>query len=283
MYADSITHSRPPRLCPLRTIGSVKTVLLYATSSPHPVSTDSLMISIIIPTHNEVSTIAAQLRAFREKLTEIPYEIIVSDDNSSDETVREATPYADTVVLNPVPGRLSISGARNRGARAAKYSYLVFTDGGVDIPHVNEFFKTLLRDFDERPTVIALAVNVRFFPAVESFVDKVILTIFDWWFILSNNIFKTGAANGKFQMVKKDAFFRINGYDETLVASEDFDLFHRLAKIGRTYSDASLTVYHSGRRAHNVGWSVLLPIWILNGIWVALFGRSFSKEWQAIR
>lgn len=241
------------------------------------------MISIIIPARNEATTIAKQLQNIRKHLTAIPYELIVSDDNSTDNTIQEATPHADKVISNVDPNKTGISATRNRGARAAQYQYLVFTDGGVDIPDMNNFFLKLLDNFKKMPQVVAMTVNIRFFPSIETFIDKIILKIFDWWFIFSNNVLKTGAANGKFQMVRTDAFKKIGGYNEHLAASEDFDLFKRLAKIGRTYSEPSLTVYHSGRRAHQVGWLKLLPVWILNGIWVGLFNRSFSKEWKPVR
>jgi glycosyltransferase involved in cell wall biosynthesis len=242
------------------------------------------MISIIIPARNEETTIAKQLEKFRAQLTAIPYELIVSDDNSTDNTIKEATPHADRVVSNPNSHKFGISAARNRGTHLARYPYLVFTDGGVDIPEMNKFFQKLLNNFERMPEVVGMTVNVRFFPAVETFIDKVILKSFDWWFIFSNNVLKSGAANGKFQMVKAEAFHKIGGYNETLIASEDFDLFNRLSKIGRTYSEPSLTVYHSGRRAKKVGWLRLLPIWILNGIWVALFKRAYTKnEWRPVR
>lgn len=241
------------------------------------------MISIIIPTRNEATTIVKQLQNFREHLTTISHELIVSDDNSDDDTVQKATPYADKIVINPNPNKVGVSGARNRGAQMARYPYLVFTDGGVEIPEMNNFFQKLINNFEKKPKVVAMTVNVRFFPSIETLTDKIILKIFDWWFIFNNNIIKTGGANGKFQMVKADAFKKVGGYDEKLAASEDFELFRRLAKIGQPYSEPSLTVYHSGRRAKQLGWFKLLPIWILNGIWVGLFNRSWSKEWKPIR
>jgi len=241
------------------------------------------MISIIIPTRNESTTIVKQLQNIRGYLTATPYEIIVSDDNSTDNTVQEAALQADKVIYNPNPNKTGISATRNRGARMAQYPYLVFIDGGVEIPDMSNFFQKLLNNFEKMPEVVAMTVNVRFFPSVETSIDKIILKIFNWWFIFSNNILKTGAANGKFQMVRADVFKKVNGYNEKLTASEDFDLFHRLAKIGRTYSEPLLTVYHSGRRAHQIGWLKLLPIWILNGIWVALFKHAYSKEWKPVR
>ncbi len=240
------------------------------------------MISIIIPTRDEGKTIAKHLRSIKEGIKNIAYEIIISDNLSRDNTIEEVAPYANQVVLNPSTEG-GISAARNRGAKAAKYPYLVFIDGGVDIPNMEHFFHKLLDNFKKMPDVVAMTVNIRFLPSIETLLDKIILISFDWWFIFSNNILKSGAANGKFQMIKADAFKKLGGYNESLAASEDFDMFRRLAKIGGVYSDPSLTVYHEGRRAKQLGWFKLLPLWIINGIWVGLFNRSWSKKWTPVR
>lgn len=84
-------------------------------------------------------------------------------------------------------------------------------------------------------------------------------------------------------MVRKDAFFTIGGYREDLVTLEDRDLFIRLAKIGRTMSDPDLVVFHSGRRAHAVGWPRLIGMFFANFISFYVRGRLLSKEWKPIR
>jgi hypothetical protein len=53
--------------------------------------------------------------------------------------------------------------------------------------------------------------------------------------------------------------------------------------MGRTRLDPRLTVFHSARRAHCIGWPRLLSLWALNAIWVFLFGRAKTREWQAVR
>jgi hypothetical protein len=39
---------------------------------------------------------------------------------------------------------------------------------------------------------------------------------------------------------------------------EDADMFRRLSTIGRTMIDPELTVLHTGRRAHQLGWPRLI-------------------------
>jgi phosphoribosylamine-glycine ligase len=40
---------------------------------------------------------------------------------------------------------------------------------------------------------------------------------------------------------------------------------------------------YPGRRAHKIGWPRLLFQWWTNGIYIMLFGKSYSKVWKEIR
>jgi len=84
-------------------------------------------------------------------------------------------------------------------------------------------------------------------------------------------------------MITSAAFRAVGGFNERLAAAEDMDLFRRLSRIGRTRFAGNLTVYHSGRRAHAIGWRRLLWQWFGNSVSVFLFNRSASREWSAIR
>jgi hypothetical protein len=60
-------------------------------------------------------------------------------------------------------------------------------------------------------------------------------------------------------------------------------MFRRLSTIGKTMIDPELTVLHTGRRAHQLGWPRLIFIWLVNSFFVSVDNRSFTKEWKAIR
>ena len=59
-------------------------------------------------------------------------------------------------------------------------------------------------------------------------------------------------------MVRRDVFTKMGGFNEKLTAGEDHEFFQRLAKAGKTHFEKSLTVYHTGRREHEIGWPKLL-------------------------
>jgi len=49
-----------------------------------------------------------------------------------------------------------------------------------------------------------------------------------------------------------------------LVTIEEADMFRRLSKIGNTINNPELTILHTGRRAHQVGWPRLIVMWLTN-------------------
>lgn len=239
------------------------------------------MISIIIPTLNEEKIIKKTLKSLREFKGD--YEIIVSDGGSHDNTVDIARKYTNKVIIEK-GGYQNIAMGKNEGARIAQGEYFVFLDADITIPYPNNFFKKALEDFESNPGLVGLSSFIRIVPEVETRTDIIFRTVHNYFILLMNNILHLGSGAGEFQMVKAETFKSIGGFDENIVASEDYDLFRRLIRVGKVRSDSSLVVYEQGRRAHKVGWfRLFFLIWLPNGLSVALFKRSMSKEWKEIR
>lgn len=239
------------------------------------------MISFIIPTLNEEKTIEETLRSISQYSGE--YEIIISDGKSRDKTIEIAKKYTDKIVIYNKPERQTIAMARNDGAKIAKGNILVFMDADVIIPNTNAFFEKTEGVFKSRPEVVALTVYYEVLPNVKTTADEVFFKLLGLQFLVYNNIFNMGASAGEFQMIRKEAFQKIGGFNEKLVAAEDMDMFKRLSKVGKTYFEKSLKVYHTGRRAHAIGWPRLLSEWFANTVSVMLFNKAASKEWKEIR
>lgn len=239
------------------------------------------MLSFIIPTLNERQTIEQTLRCLSTYSGE--HEIIVSDGNSTDGTVEICRRFADRVLVHEAPRRQTIAEARNVGAAAARGDYLVFIDADVLVPDVDDFFRIAHTAFDADDRVVALTGKYRVVPERATAADTYVFTMLGVQFLLQNNLLGIGGAGGEFQMIRTEAFRGVGGFDESLAAAEDMDLFRRLSRIGRTRFERRLTVYHSGRRAHAVGWRTLLWQWFSNSVSVFAFRRSASKEWTVIR
>lgn len=239
------------------------------------------MISFVIPTLNEQKAIATTLEGLSTYSGD--HEIIVSDDNSTDDTVAIATRYADTIVAYTEPEKQTISAVRNRGAAVARGDFLVFIDADVSIPAIDDFFRTALAAFRSDRRLVGLTGYYRVNPESSTAADRYVYSMMGLQFMLQNNVLRVGAAGGKFMMVTAEAFAAVGGFNEALVASEDMDHFRRLSRIGRTRFTRHLTVYHSGRRAHTIGWRTLLWQWFSNSVSVFFLNRSVSSEWKAVR
>jgi glycosyltransferase involved in cell wall biosynthesis len=240
------------------------------------------MISIVFPTLNEEKVIGDSLEALESRMT-IPHEIIVSDGGSTDKTVEIARQWADRVVIYSGMGRQTIAGGRNNGAAAARGEFLVFMDADSRIDDPDAFFAEALKQFEEHPKVVALTAKVRVYPEDETLMDRIVFGVLSFNVRVLNNLFHRGESVGEFQMMRKEIFDKLGGFRTHLITREDADMFLRLSRVGRTTLAPNLKVYHSGRRAHEIGWSRLLWDWAVNTIWVALFDKAFAKEWRVIR
>jgi glycosyltransferase involved in cell wall biosynthesis len=241
------------------------------------------MISFIIPTRNEEKAIGKTLKHLRDSFRLVPYEIIVTDDDSNDRTVELAKEFADQVLTHTRQAGDTISANRNRGAAKARYPYLVFLDSDVFIPGPDDFLKKAIDCFEHDPKLVALTVNLRVLPEIATLADRFFFGLVDLIFRIDNNFLGLGGASGKFMMVKTAIFQIVGGFNEKLVVSEDNELFWRLSRVGRTRIEPTLVAYHGGRRVHALGWPRVLFLWLKNFLSAVLFKRSVDKDWKPIR
>ncbi len=256
------------------------------------------MISVIIPTYNEEKAIGDTIKRLVAGFSAdaaspkpaIPYEIIITDDKSTDNTVAVArTAAAESgaqnlvIILAHETKHATIAQNRNAGAKIARGDLLVFMDSDCVIENMNESLTHAISLFEKDPKLVALTGKLGVLPEFETWGDRVVYFFFNLVHFFKNNIFHTGEASGKFQMITHNAFLKVNGYREDLVTREDADMFWRLLKVGRTYYDSSIIVRHTGRRAHKLGWPKLLSIWMIETFWVMIFNKSRVKIWKDIR
>jgi len=239
-------------------------------------------ISFVIPTLNEEKILERTLLSIRQ-MDSLKYEIIVSDGGSSDRTLAIARRYADIVVEKSGDHRQTIAEGRNEGAARASGQFLVFLDADVFIENMNDFFERTLKRFTDDPKLVALTAPLLVLRAERTKADFFFSWVYVIFLFVMNNLLRSPVSQGEFQMVRTSAFRHIEGYDKTIVAAEDMELFMRLSKIGRIRFETSLVVYHTGRRAHKIGWLRMWRSWIHNGLSVKYRRRSVAKEWEVIR
>lgn len=239
-----------------------------------------MTLSIVIPAYNEEKIIEGTLAQIKNNLTAIDYELIVSDHGSSDRTAELARRYATVTIFN---GTRTIAANRNNGARSARGEFIAFIDADILVPDPNVFFPRLIAHFEKDKNLVGATVKIKVRPEEAKCMDGIMMWFANasQWF--NNSVRKKGGASGEFQMVRRSAFEALGGYNEALAIGEDADFFMRLRSLGRTMIDMHLAAYTHRRRLDALGWPKLLWLWVINYIYITLFGHSYSKEWPPKR
>src|SRR6478672_1565009 len=98
-------------------------------ATPYP-SSDSLLVSVVVPARNEEASLAHCLESLVSQ-TGLKFEIIVVDDDSTDRTrhIAQSFPQVRVVDAPPLPpGWTGKNNALRAGAKAAHGIWLLFTD-----------------------------------------------------------------------------------------------------------------------------------------------------------
>lgn len=182
----------------------------------------SIDYSIVIPAFNEEDFLSATLTALHEATAqlELSGEIIVVDNNSTDETAAIAAAQGAQVVFEKIN---QISRARNAGAHAAQGRYLIFVDADTLVPPT--LLQQALANLEGGQIIGGGARVVGDKPL--HFSMQMLLNL--WDFISTH----TSTAAGSFIYCRRDAFETIGGFNEEVYASEEIWLSRKIKKLGR--------------------------------------------------
>ena len=237
-------------------------------------------ISIIIPTFEEERYIEAILRQFPSSLRErCRAELIISDGGSSDKTVSVARSHADVVIESDKTQ--TIAAGRNAGARTARGEVLMFFNADVRLDNPELFISKMSVTVSDT-SVAAATCDVLVNPEEETLADKLFHRSFNWYCRVLNSL-GIGMGRGECHVFRKVLFNQVGGYNEAIVAGEDFEFFHRMRRVGNIAYVRALTVYESPRRYRAYGYLKVGFLWFANAISVLFFRRSLSKRWTHIR
>jgi len=172
------------------------------------------LVSIIVPTRNSALHLDVALQSIRGQRYD-RIEIVVVDNHSNDETLAIARRHAD-VVLTCGPERCAQC---NAGARAAHGTFLYRVDA----------------DFVLDPNVVAAAVA-----ACEAGADAVQIhndsdpSIGFWARVryFERQMYRNDTIHVGARFFRRSVFEAVGGFDEALLAGEDYDLHNRLLRAG---------------------------------------------------
>jgi glycosyltransferase involved in cell wall biosynthesis len=182
-------------------------------------------LSVIIPALNEERFLGQTLSRLDEAIQRLrdsqehSVQVIVVDNDSQDRTAEIARSFGATVVQEPIR---NIARARNSGARVAEGEVLFFLDADTLVPpcllaRITAVMSDPLCDggavaIDDRPSRILIRLYLCF------------------WYLLGR---LTRMAGGASQFCRRNAFFALGGYDESIYVGEDVDFYWRLSRTAR--------------------------------------------------
>jgi len=177
-----------------------------------------MLVSVIVTTKNEEKNITNCLRSVKNSInptnstnpTNLEVEIIVVDNNSTDNTVKIARRFTDKV-YNKGPER---SAQRNYGVKKAKGKYILYLD--ADMILSENVIKECINKC-ENEDYVALYIP-----------EKIIGR--DFWIKVRDfeRSFYNATCIDAIRFIRRDKFLEIGGFDESLTGPEDWDFDRRI-------------------------------------------------------
>ena len=239
------------------------------------------MFSVIIPTLNEEELLPRLLDQLTPELRRrFKVEVIISDGGSTDKTLALTKKYNCQVVEKLEHEQQTIGSARNKAAWRARGDILIFMDADGYWQNPWHFFSQVKHAFSD-PRITAATVRVEIGPPERTFKDQMWQGFFNNLFYFENKI-GIGMGRGNCQIVRASSFRQAHGYNERLVAGEDYDLFRRLRQVGRVKFFWPLVIYESPRRFRKLGYVKVAWWWLVNSSGALLRGRAWAKKWHRV-
>ncbi|MFD2784551.1 TIGR04283 family arsenosugar biosynthesis glycosyltransferase [Hymenobacter rubripertinctus] len=196
-----------------------------------------MLLSVIIPTHNEAPHIARLVQQLRACAPPETVEILVVDAHSPDGTAALAEAAGATVLLAPRPGRAA---QMNHGAAHATGRILYFVHADVGIHP--DFAATI----EQAVTTGYEAGCYRF-----RFDSAHPLLRINSYGTRFNGIMSRGGDQTLF--ITRDLFGRLGGFNERFVVMEDFEIIQRIRRTAR-FLIVPQSVLVSARKYETNGW-----------------------------
>jgi glycosyltransferase involved in cell wall biosynthesis len=231
-------------------------------------------ISVLIPAYNEADLISKTIDSVQDSFAAISwqsYEILVCDNNSTDQTANIARAKGVRIIFEP---HNQIAKARNTAARHARGNWLIFLDADSSLNC--EVLKLTIQQLESRQVCGGGALLK--FDGKIGWAGNVMSVIWNW------TSPRVGWVGGAFLFCTRNAWVEVNGFDEKLYAAEDVSFSKRLKKWGREKGLKFIVITEaeimtSSRKLDKHGqWQIILQL-ILLGLPGALKSRRRTKLW----
>jgi glycosyltransferase involved in cell wall biosynthesis len=186
-----------------------------------------IKVSVVIPTYNLQSYIEKTLDSVLNQTVK-PYEIIVVDDGSTDNTVDKLIKYPVKVIKQENAGAAA---ARNRGVVEARGNWIAFLDG--DDEWLPEKIKLLIEMITEEPELVMVAHNEYEGYSDGPWLEKNLSECLNKDEPLFDQLFRRCFLSTSTMSVRRKVFLDEEGMDTSLRSCQDYDLWLRLSLVGK--------------------------------------------------
>lgn len=202
-----------------------------------------VQVSVVVPAYNEEKSIKETLESLIDQDTDLDYEVVLIDNNSTDKTVEIAKPFQKRINLRVINEKKQGRGAaRARGFEEAKGRIILSAD--ADSIFYKDWINTLVKPLNGK--VVAATTSCKIVDctpltnAVFNLLQPKIVKayrIFFGYYWLSGFSFS----------ILKEAYKKSGGFDKDMQSQEDTDLSFKVAKVGKI-AFIDKPVIFSGRR-----------------------------------
>ncbi len=223
--ADVIQADGPAATIELeRVLAGARRFLAPAPQSPHP------LVSVVVPTYGHAHLVGATLESVFAQ-TYAPFEVVVVDDGSPDDTRGALEPWIASGRIRYVRQENAGQGAaRNRGVAESRGEYIALLDDD-DLWPPDKLARQVAALRDDRRALLAYGEHVTLFPDGRTLAHDYGGHPDGWCasaFLRGNWIHSPGQT-----LIARAALERIGGFDGSFAGSDDWDLYLRLAREGR--------------------------------------------------
>ena len=226
-------------------------------------------VSIVVPTYNEEKYIRRALQGLFSQKTDFEYEVIVSDGNSTDSTVKTAREMGARVVFEP---KRTIAAGRQAGFMEAQGKIIVSSSADVHVK--SDWLAKLVAPIRKGHYVASGGPVV---PKDGNLLEQA----------FANGLL-TPAARGLSKLgipyvvadnmaIRADIFRKIGGFDTDMVTAEDTYLIKKARRYGKFKFVKDAPVYISMRRVREWGYPKYLLYHGSNFFKYHFTGKSHSK------
>lgn len=201
------------------------------------------LFSFVIPAYNEAKYLPSCIEHIRKQRGGFEFEIIVVDNNSTDNTYEVSKNLGMKVFKEMKSG---VGQARKTGTDLAQGEYILHVDADTRLPE--NYLMQVKKRFDKNKNLVCVGGQYYFYDAnlFWRMIRPILFPVLFWFvnFKLKRNV----GPMGNNMTFKKNIYNKTSGFDEKLKYGEDFDLSAKLCNFGKVELDMTLKCFVSSRR-----------------------------------